>query len=73
MLNKTFIGISQKLDQVFGDNYGIHTGSIKQGLSEPCFLINVLNPSYELIISNTYLLRQKFNILYYGKMFSNKT
>ena len=73
MLNKTFIGIAQKLNQVFGDSHEIHIGSIKQGLSEPCFLINVLNPSYELIISNTYLLRQKFNILYYPENKVNQT
>lgn len=65
MLNNTVIGISQKLDQVFG--YDVHIDSIKQGLHEPCFLITTLKGGQNQEVGNLYSRKQPFDILYYPK------
>jgi protein involved in ribonucleotide reduction len=67
MLNETIIGISQKLNQVFGDDYKIHIDEIEQGLKEPCFLIVNLTGDQELEIGNLYNRDQSFDIHYFPK------
>ena len=46
MLEKIINGISNKIYDVFGDDYKIYAdNNVKQGLKNPCFFISVLNPS----------------------------
>ena len=54
MLDKIVDGISEKLNEVFGDGYKIYTESIKQGLKPPCFFIQLVNPM------NTRVLNRRF-------------
>jgi hypothetical protein len=45
MINCVVDGISEKLHSVFGGKYTIYTESVKQGLEEPCFFIQLVAPS----------------------------
>jgi hypothetical protein len=65
MFNETMIGISQKLNQVFGDDYKIHLDEIEQGLKEPCFLIVNLKGGQEQEIGTLYTRDQSFDIHYF--------
>jgi hypothetical protein len=65
MLNEIMIGIAQKLNQVFGDDYKIHSNEIEQGLKEHCFLIVHLKGSQEQEIGTLYNREQSFDIHYF--------
>lgn len=65
MINQTIDGISVKLNQVFGDEVRIYSEDIKQGLTEPCFFIMVLNPSHEQGLGVKGIRRQPFDIHYF--------
>lgn len=65
MLNKTIIGISQALNQAFGDDYNIYIDNVEQDLNAPCFLIVSLNPSQEQRLGNRYERYQPFDIHYF--------
>jgi protein involved in ribonucleotide reduction len=67
MLNEIMIGIAQKLNQVFGDDYHIHIDEIEQGLKEPCFLIVNLKGAQEQEIGTLYNRDQSFDIHYFPK------
>lgn len=44
MLNEIIKGVARQLDAVFGEGYEIYQNMVRQGLSEPCFFIGVLQP-----------------------------
>lgn len=68
MLEKIINGISNKIYEVFGDNYKIYAdNNVKQGLKNPCFFISVLNPSQKTYLKGRYLKYYPFVIQYFPK------
>ena len=72
MINKIIDGISIALNAEFGDNYKIHTESVKQGLKEPCFFIVCLNPTNNQFMGNRYFRQNQFDIHYHPKSTDEK-
>lgn len=66
MINELITSISQALDTAFS-NVEIHTDEIKQGLTEPCFFIMLLQPKQEQILGPRYYREQSFDIHYFPK------
>ena len=58
-------GISEKLNEVFGDDYKIYTESKKQGLKAPCFFIQLLNPANTRVLNKRFFRRNLFAIQYF--------
>jgi hypothetical protein len=59
-------GISIKLNLVFGDNVKIYYDEdVKQGLTEPCFFIMVLNPSENKMLGSRAFRNVPFNVHYF--------
>lgn len=67
MINKIVDGISNALNQEFGDEYEIYQNNVMQGLDEPCFFIAVLEPSKEQLLQNRFLQRNPFDVHYFPK------
>jgi hypothetical protein len=65
MLNSVLEAISKKLNLEFGDTYKIHDEQVKQGLTEPCFFIMLLNPAQTQVIGKRYFRTQPFDIHYF--------
>lgn len=65
MLNKTIIGISQALNQAFGDDYNIYIDNVEQDLNAPCFLVLPITKSQEQRLGNRYERFQTFDIHYF--------
>nr|DAQ19558.1 MAG TPA: tail completion protein [Caudoviricetes sp.] len=65
MINSIIESISITLDEEFGDEYEIHMEEIKQGLNEPCFFINCLNPKIEQFLGKRYFHTNQFCIQYF--------
>jgi len=65
MINNLIDGISIKLNQVFGDGVRIYSEDVKQGLTEPCFFIAVLNPSNDQLIGSRSFRQYPFDIHYF--------
>lgn len=71
MINNIIDGISIKLNQVFGDSYGIHSEDITQGLREPCFFITALNTTQTTMIGKRSFRQQQFDIHYFPSVTDN--
>lgn len=67
MINKIIKGISQALYSEFGEEYNIYTEDIMQGLNEPCFFIQCINPKITLFRGNRYYRENQFAIQYFPK------
>lgn len=65
MTNSIIEAISVSLNGEFGDGYKIHMEEIKQGLNEPCFFIQCLNPTIELFFGKRYFRTNQFCIQYF--------
>lgn len=65
MINSIIDAISIALNAEFGDNYNIYTESIEQGLKEPCFFVQCINPSSERFLGNKYKRTNQFCIQYF--------
>ena len=52
--NDVVDGVSIKINELFGDEYKIHTNNVKQGLEMPCFFIKRLPSSKKKLIGNRY-------------------
>ena len=65
MINDIVDGISEKLNEVFGDDYEIYTEQVKQGLQEPCFFISCVNPSTTPMLGTRHLRRNLFSVKYF--------
>ena len=65
MINAITIGISRELGKEFGKSYKVHKESIEQGLKEPCFFINCLNPTTKLFRGTKYFRTNQFCIQYF--------
>ena len=65
MINSIIESISITLNAEFGDKYKIHREEKKQGLKEPCFFIQCLNPTEELFFWKRYFRQNQFCIQYF--------
>ena len=44
ILNEIITGISEAIKAEFGEDYGVYTELVEQGLNEPCFSIVCVSP-----------------------------
>ena len=65
MINSIIESISITLSSEFGDKYKIHREEKRQGLKEPCFFIQCLNPTEELFFWKRYFRKNQFCIQYF--------
>ena len=65
MINSIIESISVALNAEFGDKYKIHREEKRQGLKEPCFFIQCLNPMEELFLWKRYFRQNQFCIQYF--------
>lgn len=66
MLNEIVNAISFSLSESFG-GIDVHVNELKQGFEEPCFFIDLLNPSEKQIVGNRYLRSYLFDIAYFPR------
>lgn len=71
MINNITDGISIKLNQVFGESYGIYSEGVTQGLQEPCFFIAALNTTQTPMVGNRSFRQQQFDIHYFPSIKDN--
>lgn len=65
MINSIMESISISLNAEFGDRYKIYREAKKQGLIEPCFFIQCLNPTNRLFFWKRYFRQNQFCIQYF--------
>ena len=65
MINSIIESISITLNAEFSDKYKIHREEKRQGLKEPCFFIQCLNPTEELFFWKRYFRKNQFCIQYF--------
>lgn len=65
MLNQIIEAISTAIHAEFGDGYKCYMESVEQGLEEPCFFIQCLNPTHELFLNRRYFRQNHFVIQYF--------
>ena len=65
MINDIMNAISIKLHEVFGDGYKIYLNDVKQGLTEPCFLITVVDYSKEPLLDVRSKRILPFDVLFF--------
>lgn len=65
MINAIIESISISLNAEFGDRYKIHREAKKQGLEEPCFFIQCINPTEKLFFWKRYYRQNQFCIQYF--------
>ena len=71
MLSRVVSAISNTLEKTFPE-VEIYVNKLKQGFEEPCFFIDLLNPSEKQIIGNRYLRSYLFDIVYFPKKKSSE-
>ncbi len=67
MINSIIESISVALNAEFGDGYKIYREEKRQGLEEPCFFIQCLNPTEKLFFWKRYFRENQFCIQYFQK------
>ena len=67
MFEEIVEGISCKLNAIFGTGYQIYSDEVKQGLQEPCFSIELLQPQRVSLLSSRYKQTAPFDISYFPK------
>lgn len=65
MINSIVNAITTALNAEFGDDYRIYTEKIEQGLKEPCFFVQCINPTNERFLGNRYKRTNQFCIQYF--------
>ena len=65
MINKILDGICEAISGEFGADYEIYTEEIKQGLKEPCFFVQCLNPGNDLFLGQRYERYNQFMVQYF--------
>ena len=65
MINGMIEAISVALNEEFGDEYEIYRESVRQDLKEPCFFIQILNPTVKQVIKNRYFRSNQFCIQFF--------
>lgn len=64
MLNDIMDAVTRHLDELFGDGYEIYTDAVEQGLNEPCFFVQFLEPSEKPMIGQRYYRQSAMCIQY---------
>ena len=64
MLNEIMNAVTRRLDELFGDGYTIYTDGVEQGLKEPCFFVQFLEPSEKPMIGRRYFKQTDMCIQY---------
>ena len=67
MIQSIVDGIGEKLNSTFGDDYRIYTESVKQGLTEPCFFVQLINPVNRRELGERFFRQNLFCIRYFPK------
>lgn len=65
MINAIIESLSITLNAEFGDRYKNYREEKKQGLEEPCFFIQCLNPTQKLFLGKKYFRNNLFCIQYF--------
>lgn len=66
MLNEILDGVTRRVNELFGDDYEIYTDEVQQGLKEPCFFVQILEPSEKQIIGQRYYRQTTVSIQYFS-------
>jgi len=66
MINDIIDGLTAALGEAFS-GCEIYVENIRQGLTEPCFFVTVLEPSQQRIHNERHLLRVPLNVQYFPK------
>lgn len=64
MLNEVMDAVTRRLYELFGDDYEIYTDAVEQGLKEPCFFVQFLEPSEKPMIGRRYFRQMDLCIQY---------
>lgn len=64
MLNDIMDAVTRRLNELFGDDYEIYTDAVEQGLKEPCFFVQFLDPSEKPMIGRRYYRQTDMCIQY---------
>lgn len=67
MLNSIIESISAALNAEFGGGYKIYREAKRQGLQEPCFFIQSLNPTEKLFLGKRHFRQSQFCVQYFPK------
>lgn len=65
MLNDILDAVTRRLDALFGEGYEIYTDEVKQGLKEPCFFVQFLEPSEKQVTGQRYYRKTDLCIQYF--------
>lgn len=71
MLNEIVKGVARQLNAAFGDGYEIYQNMVRQGLSEPCFFIGVLQPEQQPLLGSRALRLNPLVIQYFPRAAGN--
>ena len=71
MLNEIIKGVSVRLYDSFGDAYRIYQNDVEQGLKEPCFFIQILEPSRSPLLGQRSMVRIPLDISYFPRRGGN--
>lgn len=67
MINAIMDSVMVSLSSEFGDQYKIHREAKRQGLREPCFFIQCVNPTSGVFLGKRYFRRIQFCVQYFPK------
>jgi len=73
MIDDILQGIVNALFSAFGASYKIYTERVEQGLQEPCFFVQCLNPAFNLDLGRRYKSTQQFCIQYFPQVQNSKS
>lgn len=65
MINDFISAVCIAINTEFGDSYEIYTETIEQGLQEPCFFVQCINPSISKEMTNRKLNSLLFMVQYF--------
>ena len=65
MVSRFLNAITEALDAEFGDDYEIYTEDIRQGLTPPCFLVELISSDREKVSGSWYQYNTLFAIQYF--------
>lgn len=63
MVNDVITGIASALSKL-GEQYTIYSSNVKQGLQEPCFLLDLICNRQKRMLSNHFYINQTFSVVY---------
>lgn len=62
-INSIINAITRRLDEIFGKDYNIEVGKVKQGFEAPCFFVKCLNIEDKHLRGKRYQRNINFNII----------